>query len=101
MNLIIEELIYPVLDEIKETLEDPGRLIKAPDTPLFGSNAVLDSLGLVNLIVVLEERIEDHYGVSVTLANEKAMSRTSSPFRSVSTLAEYINELIREEQNGA
>jgi acyl carrier protein len=67
-----------------------------PETRLVGRSAVLDSLGLVTLIVDLEQRIETDFGVSLSLANERAMSQAKSPFRSVESLTEYICELIAE-----
>ena len=65
-------------------------------TSLFGEDGILDSMGLVNLVVNLEERIHEEYNIIVTLADERAMSRTESPFRSIRTLAAYIDELIKE-----
>ena len=56
----------------------------------------LDSFGLVNLIVALEQRVEDEFGVSLTLADEKAMSTSRSPFRTVSTLREYVQKLLKD-----
>ncbi len=64
-------------------------------TRLFGENASLDSIGLVTLIADLEEDIRVASGRSVTLADEKAMSRLTSPFRRVDLLAEHIAELVR------
>jgi acyl carrier protein len=64
-------------------------------TRLLGRGAVLDSLGLVTLIVDLEERIEQEFGHSVTLASERAMSQASSPFLSVATLTEHICGLLQ------
>jgi acyl carrier protein len=62
-------------------------------TRLFGENAVLDSIGLVTLIADLEEDIRIATGKMVTLADEKAMSRLTSPFRRVDLLAEYVVEI--------
>ncbi len=62
-------------------------------TRLFGEAAVLDSIGLVTLIADLEEDIRIATGKTVTLADEKAMSRLTSPFRRVDLLAEYIVEV--------
>lgn len=64
---------------------------------LFGRNGILDSLALVTLIVTLEQRIEDKYGVSISLADEKAMSQTSSPFRTIASLAHYASRAIDDE----
>lgn len=62
-------------------------------TRLFGETAALDSIGLVTLIADLEEDIRIATGKTVTLADEKAMSRLTSPFRRVDLLAEYIVEV--------
>jgi acyl carrier protein len=67
-------------------------------TYLIGSGSLLDSLGLVTLIVDLEQRLEDEYGISLTLADERAMSQKNSPFRTVRSLADYIWLLMAEVQ---
>jgi hypothetical protein len=64
---------------------------------LFGGESLLDSLGLVSLIVSIEEAIEDQFNTSIILADEKAMSRRTSPFSRVSYLVDYILELINAE----
>ncbi len=66
------------------------------DTGLFGSDGLLDSMGLVSLVVAVEEAIEDQYGVSISLADQRAMSQKRSPFRSIGSLAEYAGRLIDE-----
>ncbi len=95
--IILEDIIYPVADEISLTLEPPHTLIKSPTTPLMGGNSVLDSLALVSLIVAVEGRIAERMNCSLTLANEKALSRKHSPFKTMQSLADYILELLNEE----
>ena len=63
-------------------------------TRLFGETAALDSIGLVTLIADLEEDIRVATGKTITLADEKAMSRLTSPFRRVDLLAEYVVEIV-------
>jgi acyl carrier protein len=63
---------------------------------LFGKGALLDSVGLVSLVASLEQAIEDEKGVSVSLADERAMSQRHSPFLTIGSLAEYAQTLIRE-----
>ena len=72
----------------------------ASQTVIFGKASHLDSLGLVNLIVSLEEAVNDEFNLEIILADERAMSLESSPFRTVSTLADYILLLLREKENG-
>ena len=53
-------------------------------------------------LVVLRERLKaslaDELGIEITLADEKAMSQASSPFRTVDTLVDYI--VMRLEEGG-
>jgi len=91
------QAIFDAIDELNEQRPEGKQLEKSADTVLFGESGMLDSLGLVNLIVVVEQKLDEDFGVSVTLADEKAMSQKSSPFRSVKTLAEYAATLISEE----
>src|SRR5579859_1620980 len=95
----LHEFVYPALDEIKASLENPARIENKPDTPLMGPDAALDSLTLVSLLVSIEGRIVDKTGKAVTLADEKAMSRKHSPFRTTQTLADYVMELLSENVN--
>jgi acyl carrier protein len=60
-----------------------------PDTPLFGPSGVLDSLGLVSVVVELEQKLTDRVGRDISLMNDRAMSQSRSPFRTVRSLAEY------------
>lgn len=68
------------------------------DTVLFGEDGVLDSSGLVRLVVTVEEQIDRSKGVAIILADERAMSRKRSPFQSIATLAEYARLRIDEEE---
>ena len=93
---ILDTLIYPAVEEIRPTVKDQVQFTKSPDTVLYGSEGSLDSLGLVNFIVVVEELLSSSTGKDIRLVSEKAMSRKYSPFRTLSTLAEYIEELIND-----
>lgn len=93
----MEKILNLVLETVKEIGEDQDNqaLINATEeTSLFGEN--LDSMGIVFLVTDLESRISDELEVDLTLADERAMSQKTSPFRSVKTLANYVNSLIEE-----
>ena len=92
----VMELIFDAIDEINNQLSTEEQLPKTAESPLFGSSSKLDSIGLVNLIVSIEQRLEEELDLQLTLADEKAMSQKNSPFRTVSTLVEYIIHLIDE-----
>jgi len=89
-------LIFEAIDEFNAEQDESKRLKKSPATAIFGRGTVLDSLDVVNLIVTIEGKLADGHEIFLTLANEKAMSRKVSPFRTVESLAAYIEELLQE-----
>ncbi len=93
----IIQVIFDAIDELNAQRPDETPLEKSAGTVLFGKSGSLDSLGLVNLIVAVEQGVEETFGASVTLADEKAMSQKNSPFRNVSSLAEYVDVLLSED----
>jgi len=95
---VIEEFIWPALQEVLPPAAiTPGGLA---ELVLLGKGAVLDSLGLVSTILAIEGRIRDDLDLSLTLASEAAFSRSTSPFRTVATLADYILELTSGSEIG-
>lgn len=89
-----DDMIDIVIELTKEILEAEGTGYDEIDegTKLYGEGGIFDSMQIVSLVVAIEQEIEDRYGRSVALADEKALSRTSSPYRNVETLAEYAAE---------
>jgi len=95
----IEKIVFSTIDALNQELNKEDRLKKSLETRLFGGNSNLDSLGLINLIVAVEQNIEDEFDVTITLADERAMSQQTSPFRTVGTLTDYIEMLLGEKLN--
>lgn len=90
----IIEIIFKSIEDINE--QNETTIAKDINTKLFGSDSELDSLGLVNLITSIEDGIEDLTGNYIPIADERAFSMESSPFKTVETLANYIEVLINE-----
>jgi acyl carrier protein len=80
----------------RETLSFEGDLNE--ETRLFGGSSEFDSIAVVSLLAEIEQRINDRCGTSIIIADERAMSQKRSPFRSIGTLAEYIQQLVSEQQ---
>jgi acyl carrier protein len=95
-NQRVIQSIYKAIDEVNGQLPRKLRLKKSQDTVLYGESSKLDSLGLVMVIVATEQRIEDDFGLTLTLASEKALSMKNSPFKTVGSLAEFILTLFNE-----
>jgi hypothetical protein len=99
-KLEIEQMVLNCLCEI---LREEGMLQGVAldeSSVLIGHPSTLDSLTLVRLIITLERKIQTDYRISVTLADDRAMSQKYSPFRSVGTLTDYILLLVGGEEKG-
>jgi acyl carrier protein len=88
----IQQIVLEALAAANHTRRPDDQLAVGPEAPLFGPNSRLDSMGLVTLLIDVEEALAAE-GVAVTLSDEKAVSRTRSPFRSVPALVAYISGL--------
>ena len=91
----IEKIVYETLVELNEELENDNFENPTLKTKLYGTNG-MDSLALVSFITDLEERVSDEFEKDIVLADEKAMSAKTSPFRSVESLRDYIKNLLEE-----
>lgn len=104
MNTSAQQLaldsLHSAIDEFNETRSADQRLGKAPETVLLGTDSMLDSLALVNLLVTVEERVSSASSTPITLASEKAFSMRNSPFATVGSLTAYVQSLIEEPANG-
>ncbi len=87
-----------VLSALREAVDQNGGDAAAvgEETVIVGPEAVIDSIGVVSLIVDIEQRLEMDHQVSVTLANDRAMSQRNSPFRTAGILADHIIATERE-----
>ena len=92
----ILEAVYDAVREVNEQIDEDKQLELSSETILVGDGSNLDSIGLVSLIVTAEQNIEDMFGLSLTLADEKALSQKISPFRTVGSLVDYVELLINE-----
>ena len=90
------EIVIASLNEVFAQTGTPVPESIGEDTVLVGSDPVLDSLGVVQLIVEVEQRVEQGHDISVTLANDKAMSARNSPFRTVGVLADHVVATAQE-----
>ncbi|MFX4242273.1 hypothetical protein ACOL22_05785 [Aliarcobacter butzleri] len=90
----IEKIIIEILKDLNEELENELFINPTSKTKLYGGTGALDSLALVSFITDLEDKISDKFEKNVILADEKAMSAKTSPFRNIETLTLYIKDLL-------
>lgn len=95
-----DRLIPLIVDNLHEVGDEralslPNRL--DAETRLFGADGLLDSLGLVSLVVLVEQAVEDTTGVTISLADRRALAHRNNPFETIGALADYAAERLRAE----
>lgn len=95
------QLLTLVLGQIEEHLRqtntDGAPLPKIDeDTPLYGKDGLVDSLGLVAIVLSVEQTINDDLDSEIVIADDRAMSQKSSPFGTPGRLVDYTMLLINE-----
>ena len=97
MHERILQALYRAVEQVNQALPPHWRLASAPGTVLSSG---LDSLGIVNFIVAAEEELAAEFGITINLADQRAMTQGSSPFRTLQTLADYAATLIGARVDG-
>ena len=91
----IREVVLKAMRNANEARDAASQLAIAADAPIFGPDSSLDSLGLVGLLLDIEEGLQE-IGCDVVLSDERAVSQKRSPFRSVQSLVTYVSTLAKE-----
>ncbi len=85
--------VFGAIDDANQLLPAEHHVEKSLDAPILGPTAELDSMGFINLIAALEERIEAELGVTLSLVGRESGTGT---FKTVSTLVAYISQVLAE-----
>lgn len=96
----LKQAIYGAIDEVNRQLSSEQRLEKSMNTILLGSSGKLDSLGLVNLIVAAEQKVEEGFSVTISLTDDEAIFQEDGPLKTVGTFFEHIYSIVGNNSNG-
>jgi acyl carrier protein len=88
-------IVFKAIQRTNESRPPSEQISCAEDAPLYGGG--LDSIGLVSVIMDVEEAVAAGSGKSIVLADERAMSRKRNPFRTAAALADYVLERLTGE----
>ncbi len=88
----IETVVLDALTNANRARESVDQVVVSPDAVIFGPGSPLDSLGLVALLMDIEDNLRDR-GLDVNLSDPRAVSATRSPFRDVPSLVRFIGEI--------
>lgn len=89
-----ENFLRCIQGAIQKVNETGAALPLEPESLLLGQDGVMSSLSLVNLMVLLEERVEENFGVSLNLIDQDESYLPNGPFYSISSLQSYLSEKL-------
>src|SRR6266567_3874183 len=88
-----ENVVFRAIDRVNELLPELSAVAKCPDEPLAGVGSKLDSLGMVNLIVAVEEEVARQCGAQIILADVRG-NGASDPLETVGSLVRYLKGVL-------
>ncbi len=91
----IDAIIFAALAALNAERAPDDQIEISTKTPLFGTGSRLDSLQLVSVITDVEVALNTEHGLDISLADDRALERATSPYTSVETLRDYVLELTQ------
>ncbi len=93
-------MLFNVIEELNRMLPSEEHLPKDVHAALMGASGRLDSAGLINLIVLTEQRALQEFGRNILLTDDSTMSRIEQVFSTIGALADHIHGLLDNENDG-
>jgi acyl carrier protein len=94
----ITRAVFAAVDDLNE---EGVEVDKSLDAPLYGASGKLESLDFVSFITKVEDEINAEFDTDITIANENLLSKQKSPFSSLRSLIEYLEELLKEDDRSS
>lgn len=86
------DVIYNCVVELNKQLPEEGRLSLNESTAIVGKDSNLDSLGLVMLLINIEEKIR-HIGIETNILDVSSQS-DQPPFVTIGDMAHWLENQI-------
>ena len=90
-----ESLVFRAIDRVNELLPESSTLVKRAEEPLAGVGSKLDSMGMVNLIVAVEEEVIRQCGAQIFLADVRG-NGANDPLETVGSLIDCLASTLQE-----
>ena len=84
------EIIYKCAEELNKQLSEEGKITLEESTTLIGKNSSLDSLGIVTLMISIEEHIANT-GISINIMDVLTESY-EPPFETIGEMSLWLLE---------
>ena len=99
-NIVMENnicrLIFSCLEVHNASVSEDCAVEISKETLLYGSDSGLGSMGLANLLISIENKINARYNINIDLVNENMFNQPHNPYLNVESLAAYIDRLLEK-----
>jgi hypothetical protein len=89
-------ILYAAIDELNKELGELGNLEKSPSTIISGEGSSLDSLAIVSLGMILEEKVAAAFGADIFIDFDQFVDAAGTEARTVDDLCDHILELVKQ-----
>lgn len=96
----ILKAVYAAVDELNKQLPKGAVIEKSTDAILYGKLGKLESLDFVTFIMEVESKIKDEFGIDLVMTDENLLSKQHSPFSTLGTLTDYLDDLLNASETG-
>jgi len=93
-NKLYLDLIFEAIKEVNKQQPPEYQLKLNKDEFLISDKSCIDSLGLITLLINIEEKISNKFKINLNLLDEKLISEESTPFETLSSLASWLNNNV-------
>ena len=95
----VTQSVFDAIDELNGQFPKEERIDKSIDSALFGGEGTLDSLGLISLVTTVEQKIEEDFGITVTLLDDIDVLEDENPFETIKTITDYIASILEKKKS--
>ena len=95
---LVDQAIDEAIDQVNEFLDDGDKLTPSAESIITGTGGTLDSMGIVNLILTVEEMVKTRTGSQIMLFDETLITNPSGPFENIGKLKQHILKILSDEQ---
>ena len=92
----ISEILKQSITLFNNNSDNEYNLKYSDSSILFGKGGSLDSIGLVNFVVSIEEVIENVTGETIVLGEDIALGNENNPFSTIASFENYLFNLLKD-----
>ena len=88
-------LIFSSVKNLNKQQPPESKLKNKKNELLIAEKSNLDSLGLVTLLIMIEDKIKKDLNKKIVLVNDKLISVENTPFKTIDSLARWLVKNVK------